>query len=189
MWLIGVDLAQAVDYTAVAVLEAHGERPWRGYAARHLERWRGVPYTEQVVRLTSLVRTPELRGAPLIVDQTGCGRPVVDMLTAAGLDPWAITIHGGDATAQDGRFHRVPKRDLVATVAVLLQTRRLQISATLPLAATLASELQNFRVTIDPRTAHDSYAAWREGSHDDLVLAVALAAWWSEAGAADWRVL
>jgi hypothetical protein len=26
-------------------------------------------------------------------------------------------------------------------------------------------------------TAHDSYEAWREGDHDDLVLATALACW------------
>ena len=26
-------------------------------------------------------------------------------------------------------------------------------------------------------TAHDSYGAWREGQHDDLVLALALALW------------
>ena len=35
-------------------------------------------------------------------------------------------------------------------------------------------------MTIDPRTTHDSYAAWREQAHDDLVLAVALACWWGE---------
>jgi hypothetical protein len=28
------------------------------------------------------------------------------------------------------------------------------------------------------RTAHDSYEHWREGDHDDLVLAAALACWW-----------
>ncbi len=28
--------------------------------------------------------------------------------------------------------------------------------------------------------AHDSYGAWREGTHDDLVLAVALALWAGE---------
>jgi hypothetical protein len=40
----------------------------------------------------------------------------------------------------------------------------------------------NFRVKIDPLTAHDSYGAWREGQHDDLVLAVALAVWFAEHG-------
>jgi hypothetical protein len=38
----------------------------------------------------------------------------------------------------------------------------------------------NFKVKIDPETAHESYSAWREAEHDDLVLAVALATWWAE---------
>ena len=41
----------------------------------------------------------------------------------------------------------------------------------------MQAELLGFRVKIDPTTAHDSYAAWREGAHDDLVLALALAVW------------
>ena len=41
----------------------------------------------------------------------------------------------------------------------------------------LKKELLNFRVKINISTSHDSYEAWREGDHDDLVLAVALACW------------
>ncbi len=33
---------------------------------------------------------------------------------------------------------------------------------------------------INISTAHDSYEAWREGDHDDLVLAVAMACWAGE---------
>ena len=43
-------------------------------------------------------------------------------------------------------------------------------------AETLLQELVNYRVKIDPLTAHDSYNA-REGKHDDLVLALCLAVW------------
>jgi hypothetical protein len=70
----------------------------------------------------------------------------------------------------------VPKRDLIAVPQVLLQSRELKIAAELPEAETLASELQNFRYEIT-RSGNDTYAAWREGDHDDLVLAVALAVW------------
>jgi hypothetical protein len=40
--------------------------------------------------------------------------------------------------------------------------------------------LLSFLVKIDPVTAHDSYSAWRERDHDDLVLATALCTWWWE---------
>jgi hypothetical protein len=181
MMYVGLDLGQAVDYTAVAVLEQTGEPPTAWYAVRWLERWRGVSYPEQVARMAKLLAAAELADCAFIVDQTGVGRAVVDMLKAAGLCPTGISIHGGDAVTHQGDEWRVPKRDLVSTVAVLLQTRRLQIVRSLAHADTLTHELVNFRVTIDPRTAHDSYAAWREGTHDDLVLAVALASWAAEA--------
>jgi hypothetical protein len=66
---------------------------------------------------------------------------------------------------------------------VLLQTERLKVAGKLKLGPVLSQEMLNFRVKIDPMTAHDSYSAWREEDHDDLVLSVALAAWWGENGA------
>jgi len=63
---------------------------------------------------------------------------------------------------------------------VLFQAGRLKVAAELPAARLLVEELLNFRVKINVKTAHDSYEAWREGVHDDLVLAVALACWYEE---------
>jgi hypothetical protein len=48
------------------------------------------------------------------------------------------------------------------------------------LAKTLAEELGKFRVKINMASATESFEAWRERYHDDLVLAVALAAWAGE---------
>jgi len=61
----------------------------------------------------------------------------------------------------------------------VLQVRG-QLGRALPEAATLVRELETFRMRVDPATAHDSYAAWREHDHDDVLLAVALACWWGE---------
>ena len=90
-----------------------------------------------------------------------------------------MTIHGGDTQSEDpaSGSYRVPKRDLVGGLQVLLQSGRLKIARYLEHAETLKSELLNFRVKINIATAHDSYQAWREGDHDDLVLATALACW------------
>jgi hypothetical protein len=65
-------------------------------------------------------------------------------------------------------------------VQVLLQSGRLKVAAKLALGPLLQSEMLNFRVKIDPVTAHDSYSAWRENDHDDLVLSVAMAVWLGE---------
>jgi len=115
------------------------------------------------------------------VDKTGVGAGVVDHFLHLGINPTAITIHGGSEVSVDPQRpgYRVPKRDLVSAVQVLLQTSRLKVAASLPEAETLRRELLNFRVKIDPRTAHDSYEHWREGDHDDLVLATAMACWFA----------
>ena len=60
---------------------------------------------------------------------------------------------------------------------MLLQSGRLKIARELEHAETLKAELLNFRVKINIATGHDSYEAWREGDHDDLVLAAAMATW------------
>ena len=173
---IGLDLGQASDYTAIAVVE------WTPDAlkVRHLQRFAlGTVYPAIVDEVAGLVhRLPH--GSDLSVDTTGVGRPVVDLLRARGLRLYAVTITGGDTATHDGMNWRIPKRDLVSAVAVALQTKRLKIAAGLPDAAILTRELLNFKVTIDPKTAHDSYSSWRESDHDDLVLAVALAVWSAE---------
>ena len=84
-------------------------------------------------------------------------------------------IHGGDKRSHEGESWRVPKRDLVGALQVLLQTGRLK-GGKLKLGPVLLQEMQSFRVLIDPMAAHGSYSAWREEDHDDLVLYVALAA-------------
>lgn len=76
----------------------------------------------------------------------------------------------------------MPKRDLVTTDALVLEQRRLTVPASLPHAATLRAEVGNFRVKVNI-AGHDAYGAgveWRDGAHDALVLAVALAVWYGE---------
>jgi len=179
---VGLDLGQSNDYTALAVLEKLGENE-ASYHVRHLERVRGIPYPVIVGKVAEIMRSPALKDeASLVVDQTGVGAPIVDLFNQAGLNPVGVMIHGWAAVSHEGSTWHVPKRDLVAVLQVLFQTGRLKISSKLPLAEVLQNELLNFKVKIDPVTAHDSYSAWREQEHDDLTLATSLAAWWGERG-------
>lgn len=145
--------------------------------ARHLERIRGEPYPVIVARVERLMGALPPLGVQLVVDGTGVGVAVIDLLRQAGLQPVSIVITGGDRASRQGVEWHVPKRDLVAAVQAGLQTDRLQIAPASPLADVLVTELDNFKVTIDARTRHDSYSAWRERDHDDLVLATALPLW------------
>ncbi len=59
---------------------------------------------------------------------------------------------------------------------MLLQGRRLRVAQTLPDAPPLVQELLNFKAKVST-AASDSFEDWRENPHDDLVLAVGIAAW------------
>lgn len=182
-YFLGLDLGQAQDYTALTILERQGSDESAVFHARHLRRFAlGTKYPAIVAHVASLFKLPPLNRldspSVLAVDATGVGTPVVDMLHRENMRAWlrAIIITGGDTVTYDADFVRVPKRLLVSTVQVALQTGRLKIAPELSEAATLVRELLNFQVKITDH-AHDTYGAWREGTHDDLVLAVALALW------------
>lgn len=161
-FFVGLDLGQSNDYTAVSILERIGDYQNNSYQVRHLERVRNVPYPQIVEKVAAMLHSPALENdAYLVVDQTGVGAPVVDLFNQAGLSPVGVLIHGGDRVSCEGGAWRVPKRDLVGSLQVLFQADRLKISRKLSLASVLQSELLNFKVKIDPRTAHDSYSAWR----------------------------
>jgi hypothetical protein len=167
------------------------------YAVRHLERLPlGMPYTKQVQWLVGMLE--EIGGhVAVIADATGVGRGVIDILREAidevarvdnprgekikSIQPGYIQITAGSKLTRG--LHgilNVPKRDLVAAPLILFQDERLKISEDLEYTETLKKELENFKVKINISTANDSYAAWREDEHDDLVLALALACWAGE---------
>lgn len=207
-YVLGLDLAQGgADWTALAVLQ-RTERAYGApadYLAIHLQRWRDrrtVRIPEEVAKVWKQLTRYEAdrhfavtgnspHGAPpiaLVVDITGVGPFGTDPLRRAGFDPIGIVIHGGDAvTHPDSRTYRVPKRDLAGAVHTLLESDRLHLNRALADAVTLKAELENFRAKIT-LTGHDRYEAgggdeWRVGAHDDLVLAVAVAAWMGESHA------
>jgi hypothetical protein len=179
-FFIGLDLGQAQDHTAISVVEIipvkNEEKSAILFHVRHLQRFPlGTPYPDIVKSVAAMLRS--LSDAKLVVDATGVGRAVVDLFKAENIYPMEILIHGGDSTGHDGLLWRVPKRDLVSMLTVAFQTGNLKIASALPDAKTLIDELLNFKVKINLKTAHDSYEAWRDGQHDDLVLSVALACW------------
>ncbi len=181
-YICGLDLGQTTDYTAVAILEKTEPQGQAHYGIRHLERFPlGTSYTAVADQVDALVRRPPLIDCALAVDQTGVGRAVVDLLRAREMPchllPITVTA-GLKATKEEDGSRHVPKKDLVAAALVLAQARpaRLIYSKGLAHAATLAKELESFRIKITA-AANETFGAWREGQHDDLVFAVALACW------------
>ena len=181
----GLDLGQSQDFSALAVVERTSRpNPTRSgedlysFAVRHLHRWPlGTPYPQVVADVKALFGKPPLEGSVLAIDRTGVGRAVSDLFRVAGISAsvWPLTITAGERS----RGGSVAKKDLVGAVQAPLQDRRLKLAEDLPLTPVLAEELAAFRVKVT-LAGNETFEAWRERDHDDLVLAVAMAVYVGE---------
>jgi hypothetical protein len=140
----------------------------------------GTPYPAVAQRLGTIVThvqmlsRPADRRVPAIwLDATGVGQPVVDLLAAAGLPATAVYFTYGDRLTENRQARTVSlgKALLVSRLQVLLQSRRLHLPRTAE-AETLACELIDYETHVSEQ-ANETYGAFRVGSHDDLVSALA----------------
>lgn len=195
--VIGVDVGQKRDPTAVAVVEVEervvdqevvrlgsgivkrNEKTEYHNLVRHLERLPlGSPYPTVADRLAVIVEAVENREDELdrvYVDATGVGAPVVDLMrerVSARIVAVYFT-HGDRRVEHSRRDVTLGKAFLVSRLQALLQTCRVHLPRT-PEAKELAEELMDYEIRVD-RDANDRYGAFRVGTHDDLVTALGLA--------------
>ncbi|NJL27145.1 MAG: hypothetical protein HC897_04280 [Thermoanaerobaculia bacterium] len=189
--VIGIDVGQKRDPTAIAVVETHlrpiGDPAARQskseshYFVRFLQRLPlGTPYPEVARRLGEIWQRAEQRSRQpprVFVDATGVGTPIVDLLRAQipAAYLWAVTFTHGRRRTTDHATRKVSlgKAHLVSHLQVLLRDQRLHLPQHSE-ARALAEELLTYEIRVD-ENAVDRYGAFRVGTHDDLVTALGLA--------------
>jgi len=223
-YILGLDLGQASDYTALAVVERRmknvgwpyvvttrvNDPDLRGsqlvrqrrqdvenqYLVRHLGRPPlRTSYTDVVEGVIARIRAlcparlyPEGARVVLVVDATGVGRGVVDMLYSRlkdldKSDPyvslWACTITGGTGRSKvEDAWISLPKHELIFNGGVIpLQDGRLKWGPKIRERRVLEEELSNYRRKINIGTTSLQFEPWRESEHDDLLFALCLACW------------
>lgn len=184
---LGVDIGQKRDPSAVCVAEAEWRevegRAEAHYTVRHLERIRlNTAYpevTDRIARITDQVRARTGESPTVFVDATGVGGAVVDLLrerVRSGVVV-PVTFTAGDQRTEswEGDYVRVSlgKAYLVSRLQVLLGTGRLHLPKTRE-AGALTDELLNYELRVD-QSGHESFGAFRTGTHDDLACALGLA--------------
>ena len=183
MNFVGLDLGQKRDFSALAVVERVDARlAWMGPApplgVRYLERMElGTPYPAVVARVCEILQDPQMLGqSHLVVDATGVGAPVLDLLRAARVraNITGVTITGGDRAHSSGDHWHVPKRELMTGLESLLECGELRIAGKLREAGRLVKEFESMQVEA---RVNGRWKMGSEGEHDDLVLALSLACW------------
>lgn len=201
---VGVDLGQSKDPTSIAVVEKIAAEPAASTNERQMPSVRaaarlagahynlrlleqpalGMPYPAQAQMLKSILarQTIAEHDPKVWIDYTGVGRAVYDIFKqerVPNIVPVTITFGGQEGPNGRGG-HNVPKLALVSRLQALMHTGRLHMPDTLPLAKTFRRELLDFRVSYTA-IGNATFGA-REGAHDDLILAVALAVYGLDSG-------
>lgn len=201
VYYIGVDIGQSQDYTAISIVERadiiSGPQDritynWPRTTLRTVRFLHRVPLGTSYPDVAKLVAgitahaSIARRSNKLIVDGTGVGKPVIDLIRTHKVQPilHTVIITSGDASkaeARCGDTHYLARNALLAGLETGLQNRALQISRHLPLANALLEELNNLHRDPNNPTA-EGLRPQRQSIHDDLVFATALAYW-----RASWR--
>jgi hypothetical protein len=189
----GLDLGRQRDPSAFAAIEVQEtvpdpqrpKMPALRHDCRWLQRWTlGTPYPEICEAVGRMYDATPLSGTTLLVDATGVGLAVYEMLKdhfrrqrlSAVFRPVVITAGFSTVVAADG-IH-LPKRQLVSALQSVLQGRRLWVADGLPEAEALRKELEAFQLRIS-ESANELFGA-ESGQHDDIAISLMLPVWLGE---------
>jgi hypothetical protein len=206
--IVGADLGQSVDPTAIAVLEfCKGVIDEGSDYERHTgqsdrlqkkaERWRIVHmerlplntrYGDVVQHISRLMASPELSGdtekniskGELVIDAGGVGRGVAEMFIEAKLDPVCVTLTGGLVTTfQARKKYNVSKHEAVTALDARINHDKFPLRFSRHLVEADAFKEEIRDFQRNLSAVGRAQFGAREGKHDDMVLAVVLANWWA----------
>lgn len=214
-YIVCCDIGRKRDaYTEVAIRDIpHIERGVKAlgtpdrtvhtYSIVWLKRLRGAAYSAMVDSTVRLVNHADLvNNHDLLVDATGVGDAVVELLRVANANPIPIVFTSGDqakyvylpgvrlfaehaeqlAPMRTLEQINVPKSDLVAAGQMLLEQRRITLASDLPEVerAVFAEQLRGFtEVETKQAGRKPTFEAETERLHDDYVTAYLMGAWWA----------
>jgi len=189
-WL-GVDLAQAQDNTALVVVHDEQLPVWAGPNRQALgprqrtivfaDKFRGVSYPDIVNHVLRTMAREPLRGrTKLIIDGSGLGRVVSDLLWEQKVDHLAMQMVAGQNWQRKGRYVNVGKTFLLETLSTLFASGQLEFAEDLPLREDIVAELETFQLEMTA-AGNQVIVQGKSGSHHgDLAIALAGAAFASE---------
>jgi len=153
-YFAGLDLAKVEDFTVLTVLNDKREVVFA-------DRFHRLDWSIQVNRISADLK--RYGNAPVHVDSTGAGEPVFESLRAAGVN------------ARPYPFTQKSKNDLINNLSILFEQKLIVLPKS-GLWPDGIDELESFEYSVtDSGTVRTSAPS---GTHDDIVVALALAAWW-----------
>jgi hypothetical protein len=165
----------------------------------HIDKFNGITYPEIVRKVALRVGHADLvNNCDLLIDGTGVGEALTDLLREGGLDPLPIIFTAGTkvqlvygdfgqiflgqvgklATARTIKEMHVPKVDLVDAGRLLAQQGRFWCDPQMRWADDFEAQMQGFRGKVNEKTGRTKFENENDELHDDLIVCYLMAAWW-----------
>ncbi len=179
-FLLGFDPAQIRDFAALCAIEVTAGRNDLIFKLVALERRQRLSYPDLVLWVKSALGHPEFhKNTELVLDATGVGIAVRDLLIKAGIRPIAVTTTPGNSVTKVDKYnYHVGKAALIGKFLSAFDAGRFQMNPNLPIYPQFERELLAFKSEITARGNAIFEAG--ENEHDDLISACALVTWWAE---------
>ena len=190
---IALDFGKLQDHSALTLLEyrviptgtldPYTRQPLfrRELHLRLIERFPlHTPFLQVLARVSRLAQHYAIQHhGSLIVDATGLGDPLVELIQAQRLplNFVPVKITSGLQVTRSTAGHNVPKSILIARLEFLLEHGHLLIAAEASQSDLLRHELMHFERKLHPG-GRTTFAAGST-NHDDLVMSLSLAGWWA----------
>lgn len=150
-YYMGVDLAKHQDFTVITVIDAHT------FEVVHIDRFNQIDWPLQKLRIFETARL--WNNATVVMDSTGLGDPIFDDLQRMGLD------------IQGYKLTNVSKKNLIDKLSIYIEQARIKF----PNHPDLVHELEMY--TYKRSDSGNMIYNAPEGSHDDMVVSLAMAVW------------
>lgn len=150
-YYMGVDLAKHQDFTVITVMDAHT------FEVVHIDRFNQIDWPLQKLRIFETARL--WNNATVVMDSTGIGDPIFDDLQRMGLD------------IQGYKLTNISKKNLIDKLSIYIEQGRIKF----PNHPDLVHELEMY--TYKRSDSGNMIYNAPDGSHDDMVVSLAMATW------------
>jgi hypothetical protein len=181
-YIQSLDPAQVRDWSALAALKMYFTGKRFEYDLVAMGRKQGLPYDQIVSWAVETYKKQVFweNGQPphFILDSTGVGVAVRDMLASKGVRLKAITITAGNSLTRSGPLIHVGKPRLIGKFLGAFDAGKVHVNPALPIWPKLEREMLAFRAEMSAQ-GNAKFEA-EPGENDDMLFALAQAVWFGE---------
>ena len=182
-FILSLDPAQLRDWSALCAVDMQYNQAQRRfhYNLVAMNRKQGLPYDQIVDWVVKTIKNPafgQQKPPEFILDATGVGVAVRDMIRAKGIRMKAITITAGEAFSRQGNFIHIGKARLIGKFLGAFDGGKVQVNPNMPIWPAVEREMLAFRAEMSTQGRVKLEA--EQGENDDMLFALAMAVWYGE---------